>query len=133
MNSPEDYYKRNIETIKRDSKKAKMSIGYVMQLCGIGYNQACETMEFGVANGCFEKIEVCAKREYKNLPHYYLFRIIADNPESKMLKIAMDHLATIEYLIDDWNYPVTMRESVTALLNEYYGEGIRPEEVGGAA
>lgn len=133
MNSPEDYYKRNIETIKRDSKKAKMSIGYVMQLCGIDCNQALQTMAFAINQGIIEKP---SKDEFI----YRLAKESKESDESRMLKEAMGYLSVMEgmsmgfqipFSTDDCYFPSGLNDKVTTLLNEYYGEGKRPEEVGG--
>lgn len=130
MKSPEDYYKRNIETIKRDSKKAEMPIGYIMNLCGIGYNQALQTMAFAINQGIIEKP---SKDEF-------IYRLAKENDESRMLKEAMRYLSAMEgmsmgfqipFSTDDCYFPSGLNDKVTALLNEYYGEGKRPEEVGG--
>lgn len=41
---------------------------------------------------------------------------------------AMGHLAWIEPMIDSWNYPLGMKESVGKILDQFYGVGVRPEE-----
>ncbi len=40
---------------------------------------------------------------------------------------AMHLLAEVSVHIDEWNFPVTLDERVTALLNEFYGKNIRPQ------
>jgi len=39
---------------------------------------------------------------------------------------AMHLLAEASVHIDEWNFPVTLDERITALLNEFYGENVRP-------
>lgn len=40
----------------------------------------------------------------------------------------MPILAQIEPSIDDWNYPIGMKDEVKELCDLYFGEGIRPED-----
>ena len=54
-------------------------------------------------------------------------RIEDQEQPGDMLEKAMAYLVFVEPGIDDWNYPIGMKEEVKKLLDDYYGEGIRPE------
>jgi hypothetical protein len=51
---------------------------------------------------------------------------LVDNPTlTERLSAAMLLLAEIEPHIDEWNFPITMRDRITALCDKHFG-GVRP-------
>lgn len=53
----------------------------------------------------------------------------ADEIESlwEQLSAAMLLLAEVEPHLDEWNFPITLNERVTAFCNAHFGEGERPD------
>lgn len=68
-----------------------------------------------------DRLEI-AKQDAERHAESWVRTIIPDIAE------AMGHLSWIEPMIDSWNYPLGMKESVGKILDKFYGEGIRPEE-----
>ncbi len=49
------------------------------------------------------------------------------NKDTDMLAKAMHYLSVVEPGIDNWNYPLGMKEEVKKLCDNYFGVGVRPE------
>jgi hypothetical protein len=58
--SDENCLKRNIKTLKDKGRKGEpFGISYVQRICGLGYNQARETIDKAIEDGVLVKTDEC--------------------------------------------------------------------------
>lgn len=56
METPEEYYERNLEIyLKEGRKNCANGISHMQSVCRIGYNQSCRTIDYGISKGVLVK------------------------------------------------------------------------------